>query len=98
MSLFQEVENFQRLGPSCEQIIEYYRAWQEARDSPAFVSFVCCLGNHHATFSSLQLQEGFFFVQMELCERGNLENFLKALFAEGRLVPESTVWTWVRLF
>jgi len=25
----KEVENFQRLGPSCEHIIEYYRAWQE---------------------------------------------------------------------
>lgn len=63
----KEVENFQRLGPKCEHIIQYYRAWQE---------------------------EGHFYVQMELCERGNLEDFLVALFGQGDAVPERTVWSW----
>jgi len=67
-SLFmQEVENFQRLGPSCDHIIDYYRAWQE---------------------------DGYFFVQMELCERGNLEDFLQAVVADGTVVPEATIWSW----
>ena len=63
----KEVENFQRLGSSCEHIIEYYRAWQE---------------------------EGYFFVQMELCERGNLEDFLSALITQKLRVPERTIWSW----
>ena len=63
----KEVENFQRLGSSCEHIIEYYRAWQE---------------------------EGYFFVQMELCVRGNLEDFLGALITQKLRVPERTIWSW----
>lgn len=63
----QEVENFQRLGPHCDHIIDYYRAWQE---------------------------DAHFYIQMELCERGNLEDFLQALVAEGTLIPEATIWNW----
>ena len=65
--LMKEVENFKRLGSSCDFIINYYRAWQE---------------------------EGHFFVQMELCQRGNLEDFLIAVLDEGKMIPETTIWSW----
>jgi len=31
---------------------------------------------------------------MELCERGNLEDFLNAIIAENLRVPERTIWSW----
>eukprot|EP00940_MAST-03C_sp_MAST-3C-sp2_P002787 g2787.t1 len=39
-------------------------------------------------------EEGYFFVQMELCQRGNLEDFLNAVLVEGKMIPEGTIWSW----
>jgi membrane-associated tyrosine/threonine-specific cdc2-inhibitory kinase len=60
----EEVRAYQKLGPSCRQIVQYYRAWQE---------------------------EGYFYLQTEYCQRGNLLEFVKSIDCP---IPESTIWSW----
>lgn len=65
--LLQEITTYEKLqlAQRCENIVHYYRAWQE---------------------------DGYFYIQTELCERGTLQDFTEIL-GVGVHVPELTVWS-----
>ena len=67
--LLQEIRIYEKFAmrhnmETCENIIQYYRAWQE---------------------------DGYVFIQTELCECGTVKDFTEALEVD-MLLPETTLW------